>query len=48
MGEMELAKKAMVAAATEALVFKRKNNCSDDQAIAHIVSSMNMILAKAK
>ena len=45
MGEMDLAKKAMVAAATEALTYKTKNQCSDDQAIAHIVSSMNMILS---
>ena len=45
---MELAKKAMVAAATEALMHKRKTQCSDDQAIAHVVTNMNMILAKVK
>jgi len=48
MGEMELAKKAMVAAATEALVYKRKKQCSDDEAIAYVVSNMNSILARTR
>ena len=48
MADMELAKKAMVAAATEVLVYKRKNQCSDDEAIAHVVSNMNSIIAKVR
>lgn len=43
----EIAKKAMVAAATEALKYKMKNQCSDDEAIAHVVRSMGSIIAKA-
>ena len=48
MGDMELTKNAMVAAASEALMYKRKNQCTDDQAIAHVVTNLNMIIAKVK
>jgi len=48
MADLQLAKNAMIAAAAEALSYKRKNQCSDDEAIAHVVTNLNSIIAKAK
>ena len=48
MADLQLTKNAMIAAATEALTYKRKNQCSDDEAVAHVVTNLNGILAKAK
>ena len=48
MADLQLTKNAMIAAATEALTYKRKNGCSDDEAVAHVVTNLNSIIAKTK
>lgn len=48
MANTELTKNAMIAAATEALNYKVRTGCSDDEAIAHVVSNLNSILLKVR
>jgi len=48
MADLQFTKNAMIAAAAEALTYKRKNQCSDDEAIAHVVTNLNSIIAQAK
>ena len=48
MADLQFTKNAMIAAVAEALSFKMKNGCSDDDAIAHVVANLNSILSKVK
>ena len=44
----DLTKNAMVAAVTEALNYKMRTGCSDDEALGYVVSNLNKILSKVK
>jgi len=46
MADLQLTKKAMIAAVTEALTYKGKSQCSDDEAIAHVVTNINSIISR--